>query len=608
MAAILVGGVLVVCVPGAGASSLLGPSVEVLAPADAASTAVATLSDVACWSHTDCTAVGSYFDKASNGIPMAASGAATAWTRAVPIVLPKNHATSFSASGLYAVACPSATNCVAVGSYEDTTPALLPIVASASSSKWSPASPIGLPATAGGNQLARLTSISCVAIGSCVAVGSFSDKKSVPRIMEVTETAGSWSIATQLALPSNAGVVQRTLGNVELSGVSCTNASDCVAVGSYLDSAGAVVPMRVTESAGVWGPAVPATMPARTPTVTSAELYAVSCVHVGACVAVGYYTNAASRIAPMVDVEAGGTWRPVVPLGMPPRTPAATGGSLYDVACTTARTCAAVGDLTLASGQTVPDVAVDVAGRWQPLQQVVSIPAGIAHPRTAELHGVSCPAVNVCVGAGSLYAVTSGGAVLNAEAMATRITPVRAVVSPAPPNGVVAAPRTSSIVATWHAGNDGGTPITSYHATASPGTATCTTASTSCAITGLTDGTHYSVTVTATNAHGTSMPSVPSALVVPGRPPSSPSGLGVSLAHQRAAVRWHAATASAGDPVLRYVAAATTSKGPTRTCTSKALSCTLTGLVAKDLYRVTVVARNAVGTSPPSEARTFRAI
>jgi hypothetical protein len=60
--------------------------------------------------------------------------------------------------------------------------------------------------------------------------------------------------------------------------------------------------------------------------------------------------------------------------------------------------------------------------------------------------------------------------------------------------------------------------------------------------------------------------------------------------------------------VLRYVAAATTSKGPTRTCTSKALSCTLTGLVAKDLYRVTVVARNAVGTSPPSEARTFRAI
>ena len=56
---------------------------------------------------------------------------------------------------------------------------------------------------------------------------------------------------------------------------------------------------------------------------------------------------------------------------------------------------------------------------------------------------------------------------------------------------------------------DGGSPITGYTATATPGGATCTATVTSCTIGGLTNGTTYSVTVRATNAIGSSPESGP---------------------------------------------------------------------------------------------------
>ena len=591
----------------AGATPVLGPVVEVHAPVDAASAPVTTLAGVACWSGSVCTSVGGYENTSSNGVPMAASGSSSGWARAVPVSLPANHVASFGSSGLDAVACPGPTTCVAVGSYEDTTPEVLPIVATESSSKWATATTVKLPAAAGGNQLSQLTSIACSAVGSCVAVGSFSDKKSSPAIMVVIEVGDVWGAATQLSLPPDAGTVQHALGNIELAGVSCENASNCVAVGSYLDRAGSIVPMHVTETAGTWGVAVRAKLPAHLPAVESAELDSVSCVSIGSCVAVGYFTNASSRIAPVIETESAGTWGPIVPVGIPAMVPAATGGVLADVACAIGPDCTAVGDITLASGQTVPDVAVDVAGHWQPLARLTTIPAGIAHPRTAELHSVACPGSNLCVAVGSVFAISARGLVTNGEAMATRVVPVRPIVDPAPPTGVVALPRNGALAVTWHPGDDGGSPITSFTATAEPGTKHCVASSAGCTITGLTNGTRYSVVVTATSAHGSSVPSGPSAGAVPGTLPTAPTAVTFAVAHDHAVVRWHRSTGSAGDPVARYVVLATSPIVPTRSCASAAPACTLVGLAPGRVYTVTVVAQSAVGTSARSSPRQFRA-
>ena len=90
-------------------------------------------------------------------------------------------------------------------------------------------------------------------------------------------------------------------------------------------------------------------------------------------------------------------------------------------------------------------------------------------------------------------------------------------IAPGAPTGVHATAGNKQAEVAWTApGSDGGTPITGYTATSSPGGKTCTTSgSLSCTVTGLTNGVAYTFTVTATNAIGTGSASAPSAAVTP---------------------------------------------------------------------------------------------
>ncbi len=87
-----------------------------------------------------------------------------------------------------------------------------------------------------------------------------------------------------------------------------------------------------------------------------------------------------------------------------------------------------------------------------------------------------------------------------------------------PPTNVVALPGNAALSVSWSApANTGSSPITLYTATATPGGATCTwtTGPLACAITGLTNGTSYTVKVTATNGQGTGPASAASAPATP---------------------------------------------------------------------------------------------
>ncbi|MEZ2391338.1 fibronectin type III domain-containing protein [bacterium RCC_150] len=124
-----------------------------------------------------------------------------------------------------------------------------------------------------------------------------------------------------------------------------------------------------------------------------------------------------------------------------------------------------------------------------------------------------------------------------AQALAGGATPPPTATAPAAPTGVTATAGNGSATVSWTAPGNGGSAITSYavtpHAgttTLAPTTVTGNPPATTANITGLTNGTAYTFTVTATNAIGTSPPSTASAAVTPTAttPPPPPPGTSIA--------------------------------------------------------------------------------
>lgn len=154
---------------------------------------------------------------------------------------------------------------------------------------------------------------------------------------------------------------------------------------------------------------------------------------------------------------------------------------------------------------------------------------------------------DIAVGTGPYaVAVTPDGSrayVTNGNANSVSVIALR----PAPPHSVTATAGDRQATAAWAAPTfSGGEPITSYTATASPGGQNCTAhESLMCTITGLTNDTSYTVTVTATNTIGTSIPSAASAPVTPWvpaplQPPGKATGLKAKVRHGKARLTWKA--------------------------------------------------------------------
>jgi hypothetical protein len=99
----------------------------------------------------------------------------------------------------------------------------------------------------------------------------------------------------------------------------------------------------------------------------------------------------------------------------------------------------------------------------------------------------------------------------------TTTTP--AATKPGAPTGVSVIAGNTEATVSWTAGSNGGSAITGYKVTATPGGMTATTTgATHATVTGLTNGTAYTFTVTATNAKGTSVASEASTEVTPSGP------------------------------------------------------------------------------------------
>ncbi|OGT13239.1 MAG: hypothetical protein A3F73_07820 [Gallionellales bacterium RIFCSPLOWO2_12_FULL_59_22] len=174
------------------------------------------------------------------------------------------------------------------------------------------------------------------------------------------------------------------------------------------------------------------------------------------------------------------------------------------------------------------------------------------------------------------------------------IKQLAAYVPDAPTIGTATAGNAQATVTFAAPGSTGGSAITGY--TANCGGITNTGAASPITVTGLTNGTAYTCTVTATNAVGTGAASDASNSVTPATVPGAPA-IGTATAGNAQATVAFTAPGTGGSAITGYTA---NCGGITNTGASSPI--TVTGLTNGAAYTCTVAATNAAGTGAASGA------
>lgn len=182
---------------------------------------------------------------------------------------------------------------------------------------------------------------------------------------------------------------------------------------------------------------------------------------------------------------------------------------------------------------------------------------------------------------------------------------------PGAPTGVTATAGNASASVAFTAPSDGGSAITGYTVTSSPGSFTGTGSAPPISVNGLTNGTAYTFTVTATNAIGTGSASSPSSAVTPSAGATAPgqvTGLTLGTATSTTQPLTWTAPSNGGSAITDYVVQWSPAGAGTWTAfadgTSTTAAATVTGLTASTSYDYRVAAVNAIGTGTNSATAT----
>ena len=243
-----------------------------------------------------------------------------------------------------------------------------------------------------------LGAVSCSSASQCVAIGSggLADAAKAGAVV-LTMSGNSWT-AAQVSLPA---AMDSTQG-LTMTGISCPSAAFCVATGYYTDSTNQDHGLLLTWSGGSWT-AAEAPLPSGADSTADVDLNGVSCPSASYCVATGIYLPNGFKDQDLLLTWSGGSWTPAY---APLPSNAASSGELSGVSCVSDSHCVAVGEYQDASGYIDGLLLTLSGGSWTPAE--APVPAGTSTGAGSVLSAVSCPLATQCAAVG----LTSGNPTL----------------------------------------------------------------------------------------------------------------------------------------------------------------------------------------------------
>lgn len=325
------------------------------------------LNSVSCTSLSFCIAVGFYDNAAGIQRTLIESWRGKSWN------IVSSPDTGSGTNVLTGVSCTSSSACTAVGyDYSSNTGATL--VESWNGTTWKVVSSPNQ-----GSDTSILDGVSCTSASACTAVGYYWSN-GVEQTLVESWNGVAWVVAPLTPDPGSS--------DNSLTGVSCTSATRCTAVGEYLSSS--YDPQTLIE---VWNGVVWNTASSPDPGSTANQLDGVSCTSSSACTAVGYLTNGSGSSATqqtLVESWNGSAWKVAT---SPDQDSAAN--ILSGVSCRSTQVCTAVGVYADGSG---PEQTLIES--WNGTSWAI-VPSFDQGSGSNSLSAVSCTSTSACMAAGS---------------------------------------------------------------------------------------------------------------------------------------------------------------------------------------------------------------
>jgi hypothetical protein len=372
-----------------------GTAIEVPGTANLNTGGKARVVAISCAASGECAAGGFYLDRRSRYHAFVVSETGGNWGNAKKVAgtpTPIRYA-FWGAPGVSSVSCPAAGECAASGYYVDGKRNFQGFVLRETGGSWGNA--ITEPSTAkihGGNSTA-VNSISCAAVGECVAGGPADDSSGSQQAFVVNETNGVWGNA--IKVPGTAAL--NTGGVAGVNAISCPAVGECTADGYDSNNDVNSRAFVASETNGSWGTAV------EIPTATLrpsgwVDPFSISCPAAGECATGGGYTDSKGRTQAFVAGETGGSWSDAIEVPGMKKLNSGGYGEVDSVSCAAAGECSAGGRYK-AGGRYHAFVVSETGGSWG---TAINVPGTTTLRRgsSADVNEISCPVAGECAAGG----------------------------------------------------------------------------------------------------------------------------------------------------------------------------------------------------------------